>query len=125
MVEAFGSSVARTTTFAYNCDSGRVTRQTDVDNSLVQTFGYDTLGRPTSAVEAALRQQRTSYQDDQRTVFMERDQLTRRDYKLATAVKYDALGRVARERSNTTAKISKTGTGGIRVERGYRYSGLR
>ncbi len=123
VVEAFGSSVARTTTFAYNCDSGRVTTQRDVDNSLTQTFGYDTLGRPTSAVEAALRQLRTSYQDDQRTVFMERDQLTRRDYKLATAVKYDALGRLARERSNTTAKISKTGTGGIRVERGYRYSG--
>ena len=123
VVEAFGSSVARTTTFAYNCDSGRVTTQRDVDNSLTQTFGYDTLGRPTSAVEAALRQLRTSYQDDQRTVFMERDQLTRRDYKLATAVKYDALGRVAHERSNTTAKISKTGTGGIRVERGYRYSG--
>ena len=122
VVEAFGSSVARTTTFAYNCDSGRVTRQTDVDNSLTQTFGYDRLARPTSLDEAALREQQTSYQDDQRKVFVERDQLTKGDDKLASSMEYDALGRLARERSNHTTKISKTGTEGIWVDRGYRYS---
>ena len=124
VVEAFGSTVARTTAFAYNCASGRVTSRMDVDNGLTQTFGYDSLARPTSLDEAALRKQRTSYQDDQRTEFVEQDQLRRGDYKLATAVKYDPLGRLARERSNDTSKISKTGSGGIRVERGYRYSGV-
>ena len=43
MVEAFGSTVARTTAFAYNCASGRVTTRRDVDNSLTQTYGYDSL----------------------------------------------------------------------------------
>ena len=38
VVEAFGSTVARTTAFAYNCASGRVTSQRDVDNSLSQTL---------------------------------------------------------------------------------------
>ena len=113
----------RTTSFAYDCASGQVTTQTDVDNRLVQTFGYDLLGRPTSVVEAGLREQQTSYQDDQRTVFVERDQFTKGDEKLATAMKYDALGRLARERSNDTRKISKSGSDGIRVDRGYRYSG--
>ena len=121
-VDAFGSTVERTTSFAYDCDSGRVTTQTDEDNSLTQTFGYDSLARPTSVVEAALREQQTDYLDDERTVFVERDQFTKGDDKLATAMEYDALGRLARERSNTTTKISDSGSGGILVDRGYRYS---
>ena len=43
VVVAFGSTVARTTAFAYNCASGRVTSQRDVDNNLSQTFGYGSL----------------------------------------------------------------------------------
>ena len=121
--EAYGRPEERTTTFEYNCASGRVTRQRDVDNSLTQTFGYDSLARPTTVVEASLREQQTSYQDDQRKVFVERDQFTKGDDKLAASMEYDPLGRLARERSNDTSKISKTGSGGIRVERGYRYSG--
>ena len=56
-------------------------------------------------------------------MFVQRDQLTLGDDKLAASMQYDPLGRLARERSNDTSKISKTGSGGIRVERGYRYSG--
>ena len=75
------------------------------------------LARPTSVVEASLRVQQFSYQDDQRKVFVVHDQFTKGDDRLALSMEYDALGRLARECSNTTTKISATGSFTPRVKK--------
>ena len=82
------------------------------------------LARPTSVVEASLRVQQFSYRDDQRKVFVVHDQFTKGDDRLALSMEYDALGRLAREHSNTTTKISATGSFTPRVKKHGLHSSL-
>ena len=72
----------------------------------------------------ALRKQRTSYQDDQR-----KDVRRARTSSGAETTNWPRRSSTIRwagwrgSAPTTTSKISKSGSGGIRVERGYRYSG--
>ncbi len=122
--EAHGKTEERTTTYAYDCESGLLTSRTDTDNSVATGYDYDDLGRVEAVDEGGKRKTQTTYDDPERRVYEQRDRAAYNDGGLAVASRYDPLGRLWLEQTNDTDKVSASSkTSGIQVRRAYRYSG--
>lgn len=104
VVEASGTGVARTTTYAYDFYTGKVTSATDADNAVKTLTELDDLGRAIVVKEAYGRDQerwtQTWYCDGKRRM-IERSDLAgdAGDGELVTVTDYDGLGRVRLVRS--------------------------
>jgi len=123
-VEASGTSVARTFTYAHDASTGLTTSITDSDNAITTTYGYDALGRPASANEAGLRVTATTYEDANRRVIVNRDQNNLGDGAIVAITDYDQLGRVrlTRQLESSSGNVDDD-TVGIKVQTRYLYSG--
>lgn len=97
-VVAHGTSVARTSSAAYDFYSGLVTSSTDVDNNLTNATVYDRFGRPTKVISAlgtpleAWTQ--TTYNDTQRFIVVRSDLEVKGDGKKVASQFFDPIGRV-------------------------------
>ena len=124
-ITAYGSSVARIMTAAYDLYTGLVTTATDVDNNLSVATEYDILGRPTkvrTAADTPLESwTRTEYGDAARRVIVRSDLETIGDGKKVAVQHYDQLGRVRLSRSieNILTEDPYNEAHGIKVETRY------
>ncbi len=115
--QAPGLPEQRTTTYSWNCGTGLMASQTDVENSFAITYLYDQLGRRTEAKEGNLRVKSTTYDDSSRKVTAKADLGGFGDGKLQTVAHYDQLGRVRLVRESDGAPLSGSGeTDGIKVQ---------
>jgi RHS repeat-associated protein len=129
IVAALGTSVARTTTKAYDFNTGLVIRVTDADNGVSTATTYDVFGRPMLVATAEGKAEEThttsEYSDSARRVITRSDQIARDDGKLVTIQHYDQLGRLrlARQLENATTQSPYDETAGIKSQSRYRFSG--
>lgn len=128
-VTAYGTSVARTSTAAYDFYTGLATSITDVDNNLTSGTEYDALGRPTkvkSAVGTSLEVwTQTVYDDLNRTVIVKADVETKGDAKKVATQFYDQLGRVRLSKTleDSQNQSATNETDGIKVQTRYLTTG--
>ena len=104
VVEASGTSVARTMTYGYDFHTGQVTASTDVDNGVATLTELDDIGRPIVVKEASgkTEESRTqSWHCDQKRRMIVRSDLSgiAGSGELVTVTDYDGLGRVRLVRS--------------------------
>jgi RHS repeat-associated protein len=124
-ISAYQTPIARTSTAAYDFNTGLVTTATDVDNNVSVVTEYDALGRPTkvrSAANTALESwTRTEYNDVARRVIVRSDLETIGDGKKVAVQHYDQLGRVRLSRSieNIASEDPYNEQHGIKVETRY------
>jgi RHS repeat-associated protein len=109
---AYGSTVQRSWTYAWDTPSGAVTTKTDLDNNIPTYFYYDSVGRATLVNEDYARSTATSYDDQYLTITVKRDLAAYGDGKLQTISSYDQLGRASQ-------KQNVDGFGGIYVKTNY------
>lgn len=127
-VQAYGTSVARTTSADYDISTGLVTTATDVDNNVSTITVYDILGRPTkvrTAAGTALESWiQTDYSDYNRRIIVRSDQDMIGDGKHVSVQFYDQLGRVRLTKSleDSAAQSATNETDGIKVETRYGYN---
>ena len=84
---------ARSIQIDWNSASGTPISQTDPQNSISVSYGFDALLRPTSITEAGKRRTTYIYDDAARKVTVKKDLETLGDGKLQTVTHYDQLGR--------------------------------
>lgn len=124
-VSAYGTSVARTSTAAYDFHTGLVTTATDADNNVSVVTEYDALGRPTkvrSAANTPLESwTRTEYNDTARRVVVHSDIETIGDGRKVAVQHYDQLGRVRLSRTleNASTEDPYNEQHGIKVQSRY------
>ena len=127
-IAAYGTSIARTSSAAYDFYTGLVTTATDVDNNVSVVTEYDALGRPTKVRSAAGTPleswTRTEYDDVNRRVVVRSDLETIGDGKKVAIQHYDQLGRVRLSRSieNIATEDPYNEAHGIKVETRYGYN---
>ncbi len=114
-----GTSSYRSFSYSWNVAAGALNTQTDIQNFITTTYGYDVYGRPTLVDEAGLRRTRTTYDDQHRSVLVQRDLRILDDGALQTISRTDQLGRVDLVRTSDGAPLSPTGVDGIKVETAY------
>jgi RHS repeat-associated protein len=125
-ISAFETSVARTSTAAYDFYTGLVTTATDVDNNISVVTVYDDLGRPTKVRTAANTPleswTQTEYDVVARLVIVRSDLETIGDAKKVAIQHYDQLGRVRLSRSieNIASEDPYNETHGIKVQTRYK-----
>ncbi|MDQ3918924.1 MAG: RHS repeat protein, partial [Acidobacteriota bacterium] len=123
---AYGTSVAETTTAAYDFYTGLVTRSTDANNVSTST-GYDVFGRPVlvKAADGLPEETRTQidYSDAARRVITRKDLNAAGDGKLVSVVHYDQLGRVrlTRQLEDAARQSATDENAGVKVQHRYLY----
>ncbi|MEW6362857.1 MAG: hypothetical protein AB1477_12175, partial [Acidobacteriota bacterium] len=128
-IQAYGTSVARTSSRDYDFYTGLVTTATDVDNNVSTVTEYDALGRPTkvrSAAGTSLESwTRTEYDDVNRRVVVRSDIEQMGDGRKVAIQHFDQLGRVrlARTLEDPLTEDPYNETHGIKVETRYRAAG--
>lgn len=126
---AFGTTVQRKTTQAYDFDTGLTTTSTDADNNVSATTDYDAFGRPTLVTAAAGKPEETrtatQYSDAARRVVVRQDLAAAGDGKLVSVRHYDQLGRIrlSRRLEDSAAESATDETDGIKVQTRYSVSG--
>ena len=115
-----GTSSLRSFSYDWSIVAGVLNSQTDVQNGVVTSYGYDPYGRPAIVDEANLRQTQTLYDDEQRTVFVKRDLRTHGDGALQSISHTDQLGRIDVVRTSDGIPLSPSGEDGIKVKSAYR-----
>ncbi|MEO8573807.1 MAG: hypothetical protein ABI481_07540 [Pyrinomonadaceae bacterium] len=97
-VQAYGTSIARTSAVQYDFSTGLPTLTTDVDNNVSIATDYDILGRSikiANAVSTPLESRTTTeYHDSERFVVARSDLETVGDETKVATQFYDQLGRV-------------------------------
>ena len=125
---AYGTSIARTETRAYDLSTGVVTSVTDADNNVTTSMGHDVFGRPTVVKAADGKPEetrtRTDYNDTLRRVIVYSDLNTPGDEKLVSIQHYDQLGRVrlTRQLEDVATQDPTVETAGIKVQTRYLFS---
>jgi RHS repeat-associated protein len=94
IVQAYGTSDARTFTFTWDCYGGVKITDRDENHNLTRTFGYDPYSRITSVQEGSVRKTGTAYNDANRTITATRDKAVVNDQLLAELTRIDTLGGV-------------------------------
>jgi RHS repeat-associated protein len=96
IVQAYGTSDARTFTFTWDCYAGVKRTDYDQDHPLTRTFGYDQFGRNSSVQEGSTRITTNVYTDAARTIQVLRDRLNFNETsgQLTQNTWFDQLGRV-------------------------------
>jgi RHS repeat-associated protein len=124
-VAAYGTSVARTLTAAYDFYTGLVTTATDVDNNVSTVTEYDALGRAVkvrSAANTPLESWvQTSYDDVNRRVIVKSDIDTIGDARKVATQFFDQLGRVRLSKTleDAATQSATNETDGIKVQTRY------
>ena len=129
--DANGTSLVRTFTFTYDCDTGLKDFETDLDNVVTTDFDYDDFGRPTETVAFSndasgtlKRKTTTEYNDSNRTVRVRSDLDGFGDGKLVAVAHFDQLGRQRLLRTTDGTIIPATpDTSGIKVQTRHLVSG--
>ena len=125
IISAYTTSMAKTSSLAYDFYTGAVTTATDVDNNVSVVTEYDALGRPTkvrSAANTALESwTRTEYDDVNRRVVVRSDLETIGDGRKVATQFYDQLGRVrlAKTLEDVATQSPYNETDGIKVQTRY------
>ncbi|MFN0171216.1 MAG: hypothetical protein ACKV22_32775 [Bryobacteraceae bacterium] len=115
--QAPGLPEQRTTTYSWNCGTGLMASQADVENAFTVSYVYDRLGRRTEANEGNLRAGTANYDDSGRKVTAKADLRGFRGGELQTVTHYDQLGRVRLTRRSDGAPLSDTSeTDGIKAQ---------
>jgi RHS repeat-associated protein len=127
-VQAYGTSVARTSTAVYDFYTGLMTTATDVDNNVSTSTIYDMYGRPTivkNAVGELLENWiQMEISDSNRRIIVRSDQDTLGDGKHVSVQFYDQLGRVRLTKTleDSTTQSATNETDGIKVETRFGYN---
>ena len=115
--QAPGLPEQRTTTYFWNCSTGLMAAQTDVENGLAISYLYDRVGRRTEANEGNVRAGVTTYDDSNRKVTAKADLRGFRSGERQTVAHYDQLGRARLVRRSDGVPLSDTSeTDGIKVQ---------
>lgn len=129
-ISAFGTSVQRTASHAYDLSTGLVTSTTDVDNNVTNETDYDVFGRPKEIRAAAnvpgvKTVTRIEYSDVNRRVITRSDLNAAYDGKLVSIQHYDQLGRVrlTRQLEDAATQSATDEAAGIKVQTRYSISG--
>lgn len=124
-ISAYQTTIARTSSAAYDFQTGLVTTAMDVDNNISVVTVYDALGRPTKVRTAANTPleswTQTEYNDVVRRVIVRSDLEIKEDGKKVAVQHYDQLGRVHLSRSieNIATEDPYNETHGIKVQTRY------
>lgn len=127
IINAYGTSVARTVTNTYDFYSGLPTSTTDVDNSLTNSTEYDILGRPIKVMIADGTPLEswtvTEYNDAARRVIVRSDLDAMGDGKIVVVRHFDPLGRqrLFRRLENAAAEDPTDEQDGIKIQTRYLY----
>jgi YD repeat-containing protein len=125
-VTAFGTSVARTSTFTYDFFSGLVTLTTDADNGISVRTSYDAVGRPTLNAKAigtsAESRTVTEYNDYERKIITRSDIETAGDGRKVSSQFFDPIGRIRLSKTLEDASVQSAAneTDGIKIQTRYR-----
>lgn len=122
---AYQTAVQRTTNFEYDFYTGRVTLQTDADNSVSTRTSYDVFGRPvlTQEADGTTIERRTTleYSDSARRVITRSDLNTTGDNQLVKVEHYDPMGRLrlSRQLENAATQSAYDESTGTKVQTRY------
>ncbi len=108
---ANNSTIQRSFTLAYDCNTGVVTSETDINNAVTTTRSYDAFGRPVLATAPDGSRTEWAYQDGNYRTAEYRDVATAGDKLNATVRHFDDLGRLFLQQ--TTAEQNLPGSNAL------------